>query len=102
MVSLYQCVLAPIVEFGPGWTGVNKCQYTLCVAMGIEVLSFLSCVLVIYLPPWCNESTIVSAASRLKFNPQWGVGSKLEYAEDLSRLLEQCVTGLLFGGVAVV
>ena len=46
---------------------------------------------------WWNESTIVSAVSRLKFNPQWGVGLKLEDAEDLSRLLEQCVTGLVFG-----
>ena len=27
---------------------------------------------------------------------QWGVGSKLENAEDLSRLLEQSVAGLLF------
>ena len=46
---------------------------------------------------WWNESTIVSAVSRLKFNPQWGVGLKLEDAEDLSRLLERCVTGLVFG-----
>ena len=46
---------------------------------------------------WWNESTIVSAVSRLKFNPQWGVGLKLEDAEDLSRLLERCVPGLVFG-----